>query len=91
MLLYIQHILAYEDRIRKKENFPLAIEYYTKAIALHPKYFKAYFNRGFAYDKLGQYDNAINDYTKAIELNPNSAYSYYNRAISYDKKALKRG
>ena len=71
---------------RKKENFPLAIEYYTKAIALHPKYFKAYFNRGFAYDKLGQYDNAINDYTKAIELNPNSAYSYYNRAISYDKK-----
>lgn len=71
---------------RKSENFPLAIEYYSKAINLNPKYFKALFNRGFAYDKLGQYDNAINDYTRAIEVNPNSAYAYYNRAISYDKK-----
>ena len=51
---------------RKKDNFPLAIEYYTKALNLNPKYFKAYFNRGFAYDKLGQYDKAIYDYSKAI-------------------------
>ena len=49
---------------RKKDNFKLAIELYTKAINLNPKYFKAYFNRGFAYDKISQYDNAINDYTK---------------------------
>ena len=71
---------------RKKDNFELAIEYYTKAINLNPNYFKAYFNRGFAYDKISQYDKAIKDYSKAIEINPNSAYAYYNRAISYDKK-----
>ena len=71
---------------RKKENYPLAIELYTKAINLKPKYFKALFNRGFAYDKIGEYDRAINDYTKAIEVEPNNAYAYYNRAISHDKK-----
>ena len=47
---------------RKKDNFKLAIELYTKAINLNPKYFKAYFNCSFAYDKISHYDNAINDY-----------------------------
>jgi tetratricopeptide (TPR) repeat protein len=71
---------------RKKENFQLAIEFYTKALNLHARYFKALFNRGFAYDKVGEYDKAIVDYTKAIELEPNNAYAYYNRAISFEKK-----
>lgn len=71
---------------RKKENYALAIENYTKALNLYPSYFKALFNRGFAYDKVGEYEKAISDYSKAIELEPNNAYAYYNRAISYDKK-----
>jgi tetratricopeptide (TPR) repeat protein len=71
---------------RKKENYVLAIEFYTKALNLHAKYFKALFNRGFAYDKIGEYDKAVYDYTKAIELEPNNAYAYYNRAISCEKK-----
>jgi len=47
---------------------------------------KALFNRGFAYDKLGQFDLAIKDYTRSIEIDSSNAYAYYNRAISYDKK-----
>ena len=49
-------------------------------------HFKAYFNRGFAYDKIGQIDKAIHDYTKALQIDPYNAYCYYNRGISYDKK-----
>jgi tetratricopeptide (TPR) repeat protein len=30
----------------------------------------SYFNRGFAYSKKGQYDQAISDYNKALEINP---------------------
>ena len=38
---------------RKRMDFKKAIEFYTKAITIDPLYFKAYLNRGFAYDKIG--------------------------------------
>jgi hypothetical protein len=31
-----------------------------------PTHFKALFNRGFANDKIGNFDDAIEDYSKAI-------------------------
>lgn len=77
------HILGYEAR--KKGEFKTAVMYYTKALEIHDRFFKAYFNRGFAYDKLEEYDKAIEDYTKALEIEPNNAFGYYNRGISLDK------
>ena len=37
---------------RKKGEFKLAIDLYTKAIEIMPSHFKAHFNRGFALDKV---------------------------------------
>ena len=37
---------------RKRGDYEAAIQAYTRAIELDPKHFKAYFNRGFAYDKV---------------------------------------
>jgi tetratricopeptide (TPR) repeat protein len=37
---------------------------------------EAYFNRGYAYDDLGQYEQAINDYDTAIELDFRPAVVY---------------
>lgn len=37
-------------------HFKAAINDYTVAILKDPSHFKAYFNRGFSYDKLGDYD-----------------------------------
>ena len=56
------------------------------AIDAVPNHFKAHFNRGFAYDKIGEYDLAILDYTIALEIDPKNAYAYYNRGISLDRK-----
>ena len=70
---------------RKRGDFKTAIDEYTKAINLHQNYFKAYFNRAFAYDKLGYFKEAIEDYTKAIHINPSYPYTYYNRGITFDK------
>ncbi len=53
---------------------------------MNPNHFKAIFNRGFAYDKLGDVDRAIEDYSTALQIDPNNAYCYYNRGISLDKK-----
>jgi len=44
----------------------LAIQYYTQALEIYPYHFKALFNRGFAYDKLSQFELAIADYSAAI-------------------------
>ena len=51
-----------------------------------PNHFKAFFNRGFAHDKLNRFDEAILDYTRAIQIDPNNAYTYYNKGISLDRK-----
>jgi tetratricopeptide (TPR) repeat protein len=46
----------------------------------------AYYNRGVAYAKKSQYDQAISDYTKALEINPKFAEAYYNRGVAYGRK-----
>ena len=51
---------------RKKGDYKQAIEFYSQALEVMPNHFKALFNRGFAYDKIGEFDKAIKDYSCAI-------------------------
>ncbi len=60
-----------------------AIDYYSKAIELNPKYTNAYYNRGLVKTQLDKYDEAIEDYTKVITLDSNNVNGYYKRASSY--------
>lgn len=48
------HARGYDAR--KKGDYMTAIEQYTEALAILPNHFKALFNRGFAYDKIGEFD-----------------------------------
>jgi outer membrane protein OmpA-like peptidoglycan-associated protein len=57
------------DKKKTKKDYKGAIEDYTKAIELNPKYANAYLVRGWCKDELKDYNGAIQDYTKAIELN----------------------
>jgi tetratricopeptide (TPR) repeat protein len=52
-----------------------------KAIAIDPKNFILYFNRGVAKNGLKDSKGAIADYDRAIALNPNDAGTYKNRSI----------
>jgi len=56
---------------------------YNKAIELAPDSADVYYNRGDAYDEMGEYGKAIADYNKAIELDPNHTLAYYNRGCAY--------
>ena len=56
---------------------------YSKAIELAPDSADVYYNRGDAYDEMGEYGKAIADYNKAIELDPNHTLAYYNRGCAY--------
>ena len=71
---------------RKNDDLRGAIKQYTVALQLDPAHFKALFNRGFCFDKLGEYDASIADYTAALKMEPNNAFTYYNLGISYDRK-----
>ncbi|MBI3378917.1 MAG: tetratricopeptide repeat protein [Nitrospirae bacterium] len=69
-----------------KNEHDSAIEAYTSAITLNPKFVEAYNNRGVAYKNQVQYDRAIEDFSKAIAINPNDADAYYNRGNAYNNK-----
>ena len=77
-----QEFVKYYTRGRassEKGEVDKAIEGYTKAIELNPKFAQAYYQRGLAYARKGEVDKAIEDYTKAIELDPDNSDAYYNR------------
>jgi tetratricopeptide (TPR) repeat protein len=63
---------------RMKGEHDRAIQDYSQAIKLFPKFAVAYNNRGVAYDKKGEYDRAIQDYEQSIRLKP-SPQAYFNR------------
>ena len=65
------------------ENADQAIDNYSKAIKINPKFSKAYNNRGIAYTLKNKYDLAIADFSKAIKYDPKNGMAYNNRAIIY--------
>jgi len=69
-----------------------ALDAFTKAIELNPKYAEAYYNRGVTYGAdLSKHHQAIMDFTKVIELSKIIdlkppwllSSAYYNRGYSY--------
>lgn len=53
------------------------------AYKLNSQYAEAYKNRGFAYIRKGDNDQAIKDYDKVIDLNPHDARSYNGLCYAY--------
>ena len=70
--------------LRDGTNPKKAIEYLNNAIKLHPDFAEAYYNRGIAYEDLGQHQRAIEDYNKAIRFKTDFAEAYCNRGVAYE-------
>ena len=70
----------------KKYSDPIkAIDYLNNAVKIQPENAEIYYNRGVAYDNLGQYQPAIKDYNQAIHLKPDYAEAYYNMGTIYSE------
>ena len=54
-----------------KENYAEAVDLFTHAIAIDSLAHKAYYNRGYAYELMGNFPMARSDYHKALEIVPN--------------------
>jgi tetratricopeptide (TPR) repeat protein len=50
--------------------YDVAIEHYTNAIRLEPKYIDAYFNRALCYEQLDKPQKAVEDLKVVLKLNP---------------------
>ena len=62
-----------------------AIVDFDRAIELDDQFAIAYFNRGTAKHRKGDYEGAIADFNHAIELNPQFAAAYSNRSNTKNK------
>jgi tetratricopeptide (TPR) repeat protein len=58
-----------------------AIQSYSKAIELNPRYAVAYFMRAILYEQLQEFQRSLSDYNQAISINPEAFLAYHNRAI----------
>jgi tetratricopeptide (TPR) repeat protein len=56
----------------EREDWPAVIEHMSRAVEERPWDDNAYNLMGFAWRKLGDYDNALADYDRALTLNPHN-------------------
>lgn len=70
-------------KMLKDENFQEGIDYFTRVIDLNPNNYKAYYNRGFGYYYLKDYDKAQKDFEKALELKPDDPDTHNYLGLVY--------
>jgi tetratricopeptide (TPR) repeat protein len=58
-----------------------AIQEFSKAIEINPRYASAYFSRALVYAQIQEFRRALSDYDRAIALNPQFSLAYNNRAL----------
>ena len=72
----------------KKQQYEVAVNDYTRAIALSPNDETTFYNRGASYEKLGALDEVINDFTMVLNIDPNHVNAAYARAACHNRKGL---
>ena len=58
---------------------------YSQAIRLEPKFFEAWFKRGWARNRLGDSNGAVEDFDKALQLQPGNATAWNGRGAARHK------
>jgi tetratricopeptide (TPR) repeat protein len=58
-----------------------AIQYFSTAIRLNPRYQYAYFIRAITYIQIKEFQKSLSDFNQVIFLNPQSVAAHFNRAL----------
>jgi len=84
----------------RSEKFQLAVEMFTQSIEIYNLEPKSFYNRGLAYRKLGQLDQAQQDFLACLKGQPKQAPAWsalgslardakdYKKAVGYYKRSL---
>jgi Flp pilus assembly protein TadD len=73
----------------KKGEYHLAIQNFTKAIELFPRYTDAYLERGLCYVYLEDYDHALEDFLMAIDIDPDDKLALNRLGYFYDREKVR--
>lgn len=68
---------------RKKGEYDKAIDDFTEALRLNPKFLSAHAHRGNAHFDKKDYDKALADYGEAYRLDPQDPHDYYVYGLYY--------
>lgn len=68
---------------KNKNNYDIAIKYYSKAISANDKIPEIYFNLGNCYSSLNETDKSILNFKKAIDLKDEYAHAHNNLGSQY--------
>jgi tetratricopeptide (TPR) repeat protein len=79
------------DTLFSKGEYAKAVESYTVYLSTEPRDIKTIYNRGRAYEELGEYELALKDFNRVIKIDPlnvNAHLSltadYYDRLHDYE-------
>ncbi len=67
-----------------------AIDIFTQSIKADANSTQAYYERGLAYQRLGNRHRAVDDYTKAIELDSKHAQAHHYRGLLYREMGIEQ-
>lgn len=73
------------NRLMDNHEYYEAINAYTEAISINPRFGKAYFRRGAAHNAVGECHEAIEDFDRAIDINPQLTLAYFGKGRAYEK------
>jgi tetratricopeptide (TPR) repeat protein len=71
----------------ERREYQWAVDRFSHAIEIDPKYVTAYYSRGVLYwRELENWHRAISDLTRVIELAPHRTEAWLNRAIAWQRR-----
>ncbi len=76
------------DRYFNNKEYQKAINAYTEYLVLKPDNIKSIYNRGRAFEELGQFTEAVNDFNKVLKLDPNHVQSRLSLATDLYRNKL---
>ncbi len=71
-------------------HYEEATRAFACAIRMDPRNARAYLDRGMAYERMGNVEQALADYDRAIELLPEDAKAYYIRGLTFQRQGRYR-
>ncbi len=75
-----------KDQVEKDNWYEKSVEHYSKVLELNPGLVVAHNNRGLAYHKKGEIDNAIRNFNRVIAMAPYYTEGYANRGGAFAAK-----
>jgi tetratricopeptide (TPR) repeat protein len=74
------------DVAQAEQDFRRSVQQYTTAMGMNPGNYVDFWNRGFSYEFIGEFDRALSDYTETVKLKPDFAQGYLYRARIHQRR-----